>query len=364
MKRKRKNICLAVYNIADYGGINTVAGNLVDGLCEDYNVFVLSLVDDNRKSALEVRPEVHISRLIHSDTRLRKELVKITVPLIRYLHKNRIDVIILMGHYTGFLCSPAKSFVKTKFIFSDHGALVNQWDDKKARYMRLVASKTADQTVTLTEKTKIDYIDKFKIKRDKISCIYNWIGRSSDDSSHYNLESKKIISVGRLSAEKGFDQLIEIMDIVSKEHPDWSLDIYGDGEMQEKLATRIGELRLNNIALKGRCDRIRAIYKEYSLYVMSSYREGLPMTLLEAKMNKLPIVSFDVDTGPREIIRNGIDGVLVEAKNISSFAKAVSNLIENENMRKRFSERTEENLNQFSKNSILPLWENLIDNIC
>lgn len=363
MKREKINVCLAVYNIADYGGVSTVAGNLANSLCDDYNVFVLSIINDKRISPLEMRPEVHVTRLVHPETQLREELVKVQIPLVKYLHDNKIDVLIQMGHYTGFLCSPIKLFVKTKFIFCDHGALMNQWNDKKARYMRLIASKTADRTVTLTEKTRTDYIEKFKIRGNKISCIYNWIEPSPADSDHYKLESKKIVSVGRLSTEKGFDQLIEIMNIVSRKHPDWSLDIYGDGVMQAELATRIDELQLDNITLKGRNDSIRAKYKEYSLYVMPSYREGLPVTLLEAKMNKLPIVSFDVDTGPREIIRDGIDGILVEPQNILSFATAINHLIENETMRKLFSDQTTKNLIKFSKDSILPLWKHLIETV-
>ena len=103
------------------------------------------------------------------------------------------------------------------------------------------------------------------------------------------------------------------------------------------------------------------IYKNYSIYVMTSYREGLPLVLLEAKANSLPIVSFDCLTGPSEIVRDGVDGYLIECYNEGKMVDKLSKLIENPCLRKEFSDKSRENLDKFGKNKIIKQWETLID---
>lgn len=102
-------------------------------------------------------------------------------------------------------------------------------------------------------------------------------------------------------------------------------------------------------------------YKEYSMYVLSSYREGLPLVLLEAKANRLPIVSFDIMTGPREIVRDGIDGILVPLYDLEKMGNAICSLIENEDLRSSMSLKSQENIYKFSKTAILKQWCDLID---
>ena len=96
---------------------------------------------------------------------------------------------------------------------------------------------------------------------------------------------------------------------------------------------------------------------------MTSRYEGLPMVLLEAKANKLPIVSFDCETGPSEIVRNDIDGYLVESGNVEALAEKIMLLIERADIRKRFSEHSQENLGKFSKSEIMKQWYALIESM-
>ena len=99
------------------------------------------------------------------------------------------------------------------------------------------------------------------------------------------------------------------------------------------------------------------------MYVLPSYREGLPLALLEAKANKLPIVSFDIDTGPREIVKNGVNGFLVEKYNKKEMAIKINELLENKELRNDFSEKSYENIKEFEKETIIKQWRELIDKI-
>ena len=357
-----RRVCFLVHNCADYGGIGTVASNLANEISKKYEVSIISVLDDGRPNMISTDSNLKIKRLIPSGEKLRRQQISLFRPLKKYLKENSIDLLIIMGHFPGFVAAPVRVVSKTRFVFCDHGALINQWHDKKATIMRCVASRLCDKTVVLTEKSYIDYLDRFHAKPNRITYIYNWIEPSDSDSKQYNGKSRKLLSVGRLSEEKGFDQLIEAMKGVAQLYPDWSLDIYGDGPEEQKLMERISALNLEKyITLKGRADNVRDCFKDYAAYVMPSYREGLPISLLEAKMNMLPIVSFDVDTGPREIVRDGVDGILVEPRNISALTDAINRLIEDESMRKRYSDNAKGNLCVFSKDKILPKWIELIE---
>lgn len=367
MGLKKRRVCFAIYDYNSYGGVETVGVNLANAFSSEYIVYYLGITGDLKIEPSGLHESVKKVCLLpkdHQNERLRKQARDTFRPLRQFLKREKMDLLVILSHYPAFLAASVRPFVKTKFIFCDHGALINQWNDRKTRTMRLIASKVCDRTVVLTKKTRDDYIERFHIKPEKIDCIYNWIEASNVDSKQYDIFSRKFISVGRLSKEKGFDQLIKAFHHVIKKHPDWSLDIYGDGDEEAYLRSQITELELeNSIALKGKCDTMRSCYKDYAAYVMPSYREGLPITLLEAKINKLPIVSFDVNTGPREIVRNGIDGILVEPTNIEALANAMCRLIENEEERAFFSNNAKGNLGQFEKQNILPLWKKLFGEI-
>lgn len=355
-----RRICFLVHNCADYGGVEAVTSNLANEFNNGNKVFVLSCIDDGRPNALHLEEGITTRRLIPEGMRLRKQQRMVFRPLLSFLKENKIDVLLIMGQYSGFLASPVRIFSKTKFIFCDHGAIMNQWKDTKNRTMRIIASRLCDMTITLTDRSRTDYIKRLHINPKRIKRIYNWIDYDPDSEVKYDLSSKKIISVGRISEEKGFDLLIAAFEKVMKEHPDWHLDIYGDGEMYNDIASQIASKGIEqNVHLLGMDPEVINKYKNYSMYVMSSYKEGLPLVLLEAKVYGLPIVSFDIISGPKEIVRDRIDGFLVEPYNIDKLSEKILFLIENDNVRKSLSSNARGNLEQFSKEKILALWNDV-----
>ena len=186
----------------------------------------------------------------------------------------------------------------------------------------------------------------------------------SPHSMHYDVHSKRIISAGRFGKEKGFDQLIQAFAPVAEKHPDWQLDIFGDGEMMDEVKLLIEHYQLKRqVNLMGMRNDLQEKYGDYAMYVMPSYREGLPLVLLEAKENHLPIVSFDVMTGPREIVQDGIDGILVPPTDTKALGEAMCRLIENDVLRQSMSDHSWDNLEKFSKGKILEQWEAVIDSL-
>ncbi|MDD3322939.1 MAG: glycosyltransferase family 4 protein [Paludibacter sp.] len=178
------------------------------------------------------------------------------------------------------------------------------------------------------------------------------------------LNNNRVISVGRLDQQKGYDMLIDSWAIVSLRHPDWILDIFGTGELENILKARIIEQKLvDKIVLRGLTSDVVTNYLESSIYVMSSRYEGLPMVLIEAMSCGLPIISFDCECGPREIISDSIDGFLIEPLNIKALADKISYLIENDKLRKEMGKNALDKAKKFSIDTIMPQWITLFDEL-
>lgn len=179
-----------------------------------------------------------------------------------------------------------------------------------------------------------------------------------------SLSKQKIaISVGRYSHEKGFDRLAEAWMIVSKSHQDWELHIYGSGDSYE-LQKQIQALGIgNSVFTHGATADILKKYKESSIYLLTSRFEGFGMVLAEAMACGIPCISFDCPHGPRNIIKNNEDGILVENGNISKFAEQITYLIENPEIRLQMGKKAHHNIKRLDIENIAQQWQNLFDEL-
>lgn len=356
----RKKVCLVDFDMSVRGGVEQVTTSLAAALADYFEVHIVSLCMNNAL-AYSLDERVRFTCLLDSEKRLR-EMRREAVPMLsRYFRENGIDTAILQGNYAGFIASGTRFKTKTKLLFCDHGALMNQWDRKDIVVIRWLASGLCQQTVTLTEQSCLDYRRKFHLQKNRVHHIYNWIDLDVPRSEQYDARSRRIVSAGRFGKEKGFDQLIHAFAPVAEKHPDWKLDIFGDGEMMPEVERLIAHYHLEHqVNLMGMRTDLAYRYREYAMYVLPSYREGLPLVLLEAKANRLPIVSFDVMTGPREIVRDGVDGLLVPPGDNAALGEAMCRLIENDALRRSMSERSQDNLQKFSKQEIIRQWEAVI----
>lgn len=351
------------YDMSVRGGVEQVTASLASSLADFYEVHVVSIYMRD-KLAYTLDPRVRFAAMLKQEGRLRRMMKQLHPLLKDYFRDNQIDVAIIQGNYPGLLSSQMRFGGKTKLIFCDHGALMNQWKQKDIVMIRFLSSLLCHRVITLTQKSREDYIRKFKLHRKKVGSIYNWIDLDIERSEQYAANSKRIISAGRFGKEKGFDMLVKAFAPVAQRHPDWHLDIFGDGEMMAAVTSLVEELGLqDNVHLMGMCPDLAGRYKNYAMYVLPSYREGMPLVLLEAKANRLPIVSFDILTGPAEIVRNGVDGILVEPYKLDEMTNAICSLIENRQLRCDMAQKSQENLDTFSKETILRQWRSLIEEL-
>ena len=149
-----------------------------------------------------------------------------------------------------------------------------------------------------------------------------------------------------------------------KKYPDWSWDIYGEGEERIALEEKIRRYNLQEkLTLKGQVHNIYELYHQYSMIVMTSRYEGFPMVLLEAAACGLPMVSFDIQTGPSEIIKNGVNGYLCNKNSNSEMINNIISLIGSEENRKEFSYNSKKTAESFSVDSICEQWKKLFKRI-
>lgn len=196
---------------------------------------------------------------------------------------------------------------------------------------------------------------------NNVSVIYNPLSFFPDTTS--SCENKKIIAVGRYVPQKGFDMLIDCWKIVSEKHPDWTLSIYGDG-MREELQAQIDRLNLQkSCKLEHSVANITEKYLESSIFVLSSRYEGFGMVIIEAMACGLPPVSFTCPCGPRDIIQDGIDGLLVDNGDITQLATKICSLIEHRNKRKLMGQAARQHVERFKIENIGPQWEKLFADV-
>lgn len=174
------------------------------------------------------------------------------------------------------------------------------------------------------------------------------------------LVNKQVIMVGRYNDAKGYDYLIPAWEIVHQRHPDWTLNVYGSGELRGQVIEWIHEKQLgSSIVMHEPVDNIMEKYMDSSICVLSSRYEGFSLVILEAMACGVPVVSFDCPYGPRNIIQNEEDGLLIDYLNYPALADGICKLIENEGLRVQFGTNARSNVLRFSQDSIMEQWEKL-----
>lgn len=169
----------------------------------------------------------------------------------------------------------------------------------------------------------------------------------------------RVIAVGRLDYQKGFDRLLDAWALLPERlRADWHLDIFGQGEWEDKLKAQIERLGIDASAAVNK--PTNAIFDEYAksdFLVMTSHYEGFPMVLIEAMACGVPAVCFDFLCGPRDIIAEGVNGLIVPEGNLQAFADAMQKLMENPDLLEDMSAHASKISEVYSQDSIMKRWE-------
>lgn len=172
-----------------------------------------------------------------------------------------------------------------------------------------------------------------------------------------------ILAVGRLVEEKGFDRLIQVCAGCLNTYKDWQLWIVGEGPERSNLEKQIHDLNMEDrIFLKGRCQNVTSFYVQASIFVLSSKVEGFPNVLLEAMAHGLAVISVDCLTGPRDIICDHYNGLLIDMTD-AAMEQALKQLIENKALRLQLGQNARQVQDKYALNKVAQQWIALFQQI-
>ncbi|MEQ4717042.1 glycosyltransferase family 4 protein [Nonomuraea sp. B19D2] len=361
------------------GGTIRTVFNLASYLAKEHDVEIVSILKEAEEPFFPIDPRVKFrfldDRLHPSPDPVRAMLSKMPSRLIpkeesayhrfnlwtdlrlaRYIRS--LDTGVLMATRPGLnlaVAQLAQPGVIT--IGQEHVALRTQAESMqeliKWRYRRL------DALVTLTKADLRDYRETLPKKPRKLARIPNAVPPMSGGVS--KLDAKVAVAVGRLTRIKGFHRLITAWETVAAAHPDWKLRIYGTGPQEENLAQQIREAGLEDkVELPGPTSDVGAELEKASIFVLSSRHEGFPMTILEAMGKGLAIVSFNSPHGPKEMITNEVDGLLVKPRTNANLAESIIRVIEDEPLRRSLAAGALETARTYDVDAIGEKWDALL----
>ena len=171
---------------------------------------------------------------------------------------------------------------------------------------------------------------------------------------------RRIVTIARLTVEKRINLLIRAFALIAEKHPAWQLEIWGEGSLRPELEAIIASVGGTRVHLRGHTDDVYSVLRTSQIFAMTSLTEGFPNALCEAMASGVPPVVIDCGSGVREIVRDGVDGVLVRGGTPESFAAALDRLISDDAERARLAERAPEVVERFGAERVMPMWEELI----
>lgn len=362
-----KKIALIIHDITTRGGAETVTAALANALSDHYECHLISLGCKNESPAYNLDPRIHYFSAIplpqgKNLTRLREYVKYSKKPVRKYLKENQIQIIFLIDFYTASTIVNY-FFSGKKIVYCDHGNI--RALARTDLFVTKLNSMFAKKITVLTEKNKESYKELFGNSGKKIQCIPNWIDDSLfAPSITYDKDSDRILSMGRISMIKGPDLLIKTAKRLKELNENWVWDVYGAGDSFEDFKQWIKDEELEGKVIPhGMTDNPYAQYPGHAVEVLTSYSEGLPLALLEAKANKLPLVSYDIHTGPSDIITDGLDGYLIEPYDTDKMAEKIDKLLRDQELRVKMSQNSGHNLDKFKKETILKQWIDLIESL-
>lgn len=315
----------------------------------------INYTDDNGK-----HPLLKIAGYLQRRRRHRKLLTKL-------LMKERADIVVSLYPSESSFIPDIKDGSKKvlelhfcKFFRLQYGrsgllGLIDRW---RTRQDEKIVGKF-DKFVVLTNEDKGYWGQLPNIEVIPNAAMH--IGNKYSDSTAH-----RIIAVGRLDYQKGFDRLIEAWALIQKhkKYKDWNLDIFGQGEWHDMLQQMIERHGLQDNTHINRPTRdIGTEYAKSSLLVMSSNYEGFPMVMIEAMACGLPVVSFDFKCGPKDIIKDSINGLLVPNGNIDALAQAMIKIMDNDTYRKELSLNARQVVSTYSEDTVMAKWISLFNSL-
>jgi len=331
------------------GGAERVISVLANYMVKK-SIDVSILMTAGAKVEYELEPEVRVIQVGVKTSGNPLNFVRRILRLRSNLKEGAYDAVVAFEADTGLYTTIASTALGKGILISER----NDPDKYKHKLLRWFTYTHAEKIIFQTEDAR-NYFDG-EIKKKGVV-----IANPINDALPIPYEgdrNKSIVSVGRLELQKNYKVLIEAFEMYHKDHPDYSLHIYGEGGLREELQSRIdvGKAK-NNIVLEGFCDNVIELIRNASMFVMTSDYEGMPNALMEAMAIGLPVISTDCPIGgPRELIEDGVNGLLVNVGDAKGTAKAMSKIADDIEFASKIGEEAKKIREKYNTETICMKW--------
>lgn len=366
-----------IHSICNPGGMERVLYNKVKFLSEqmNYDITIVTTDQHNRPPFYPFPGNVRMIDLgiNYSEDNIKGAFGKITGYLKKRKKHKRLLTELLMREKADIVVSLFPS--ESSFIPDIKDGSKKVLEIHYCKFFRLQYGRTGI----------LGLIDRLRTKQDEriVSRFDRFVVLTNEDKGYWgnipnivvipnaamlvgnkysDVTEKRVIAVGRLDYQKGFDRLIKAWKMVqqSGRFNDWKLDIFGQGEWKDMLNRMIDDYGIAGTAsINAPTKQIGDEYAKSSMLVMSSNYEGFPMVMIEAMACGLPVVSFDFKCGPKDIIDDGKNGIIVHDGDIEGLANAMMKLMDNLTLRRTMSENAKKVVDTYSEENVMKQWLDL-----
>lgn len=354
-----KTILIFYNSMAGSGGIERVISNLMFAWKKYYNLILLTK-DDSKNSFYKIPYDVKrlsIEEPLNLDMKDRKQRIKEVFSNTWRSHKKLKKVLANIKFDYIYTATPLNSLevylankaYKEKLVISEHASAyaVNGIYQRIKKYVY-------PKAYCISVPNRMD-VDVYKSWGCRAVYIPHLIPKVENIRPN-TLDTKIMLNIGRLTSDKRQAELIRCWSEIPDRNG-WRLWIVGDGEEKENLQKEISDLKLSDVKLIPATKEIDKIYKQASAFVFTSRMEGFGMVLLEAMQYGIPCISFDCPSGPRDIVKYGINGYLVENDDWKGMKKTINETIDLEkNDRIEMGENAYKMIISWNNESIVERW--------
>lgn len=349
-------------NVIDGGGAERVMTNLSSQFADNgYQVtFVTSYPAEIEYQLNKKIKRFNLEEKQNNTSKISRNIGRI-IRLRELIKEEKPDLLVTFMGEPNFRGVIAKIGLKTKVVVSVRNDPNKEYGGKVMRFVGKVILPFADGCVFQTEDAKKWFPEKLQRKSTVI-----WNAVNEDFYKILRSPVKGlVVSCGRLQPQKNHKMLISAIKQVFENYPNVRLNIYGSGNLESELTSYINELGMKNvITLKGQTSNVAEVLKKADIFVMSSDYEGMPNALMEAMASGVPCISTDCPCGgPKMLITDREEGILVNTNDEIGLAKAIEELLSNDNLKENLSIQAKNKAISFRSDAIFNQWVSYIERL-
>ncbi|RRW97220.1 glycosyltransferase family 4 protein [Pandoraea apista] len=354
-----RTVCLFTGTLAAFAGAERATATLANALAaRGHRVHVLSLW--GHTPVFPLTPGVRHHAMFAERVPFKRHYLSIVRQVRRYVREHNIDVMIDVDPMLALYTVPATLGLSLQRIAWEHSTYASDLGRRARRWARALAARRCHTVVVLTDADRAAWQQHHPNARAQFVALPNPLGIAIPDSPPAHDDARCILAVGRLIAEKGFDRLIDAWARVAQEAPGWHVRIVGDGTLRDALRRQASDAGVgDSVEVLPAVTDIAQHYAQAAIYCLPSRRESFGLVLIEAKAYAVPVVAYAADAGPRALLNDEVDSLVVNDGDLDALARALVRLIGDASLRRRLGLAGYAHAQDFRPDAIAARWEAL-----